>query len=289
MKRVIIFDWDDTICPSSFVDKWKIEQYRELPLHVQNIFDSIGKYAEKCLDEASKYGEVILITNSDDGWVKYSAERFVPYLLPCIERYRVVSARTRYERFYPNQPLCWKAAAFAHEVNEIFGSIHISAADAHVITNDDKAETASSVDSMVLTDDSSCSSSSSSAKSSDNESPALCEVRKEVISFGDSMEERTAVKIVANQLGAHPKSVMFLSSPNPMQLIGQLAMLTEHMKFVNEHELDLDIEISYDQAENKAVNEGFPEHSVTDKVLTDWHMHNHRHLNTSTTDDMEKL
>lgn len=288
MKRVIIFDWDDTICPSSFVDKWKIEQYRELPLHVQNIFDSIGKYAEKCLDEASKYGEVIIITNSDDGWVKYSAERFVPYLLPCIERYRVVSARTRYERFYPNQPLCWKAAAFAHEVNEIFGSIHISTADAQVIANDDKAETASSVDSMVLTDDSSCSS-SSSAKSSDNESPALCEVRKEVISFGDSMEERTAVKIVANQLEAHPKSVMFLSSPNPMQLIGQLAMLTEHMKFVNEHELDLDIEISYDQAENKAVSEGFPDHSVTDKVLTDWHMHNHQHIKTSTTDDMEAL
>ena len=64
--------------------------------------------------------QVIVITNSDEGWVKFSAERFVPYLVPVMENYRVVSARTRYEKFYPGQPLCWKAAAFAHEVNEIY-------------------------------------------------------------------------------------------------------------------------------------------------------------------------
>lgn len=273
MKRVIIFDWDDTICPSSFVDKWKIENYRDLPLHVQNIFDDVGRYAERCLDEASKYGEVIIITNSDEGWVKFSTERFVPYLLPCIERYRIVSARTRYERFYPNQPLCWKAAAFAHETNEIFTSSSPSAEllgnnTKGSISTDDQNETVSSVDSMILTDDSS-SDSSSSDSSSDKLS--LQQVRKEVISFGDSMEERTAVRIVANQLEAHPKSVMFLSSPAPVQLIGQLALLTEHMQFVNDHELDLDIEISYEQAESKANSEGFPSHIVTEKVLADWH------------------
>lgn len=35
---VLIFDWDDTICPSSFVDQWKIEHFKELPLHVRNDF-----------------------------------------------------------------------------------------------------------------------------------------------------------------------------------------------------------------------------------------------------------
>ena len=33
-SKVIIFDWDDTICPSSFVDKCSINLYRDLPLHV---------------------------------------------------------------------------------------------------------------------------------------------------------------------------------------------------------------------------------------------------------------
>jgi len=272
MKRVIIFDWDDTICPSSFVDKWKIENHKDLPLHVKNIFDDVGRYAERCLDEASKYGEVIIITNSDDGWVKFSTERFVPYLLPCIERYRIISARTRYERFYPNQPLCWKAAAFAHETNEIFTASLSSSAErsSNSKVTDDQNETVSSMDSMVLTDDSS-SDSSSLDSSSLSDKLTVQQVRKEVISFGDSMEERTAVRIVANQLKAHPKSVMFLSSPTPVQLIGQLAMLIEHMQFVNEHELDLDIEISYEQAESRASSEGFPSHIVTEKVLSDWY------------------
>mmetsp|Transcript_1943 Transcript_1943/g.2787 ORF Transcript_1943/g.2787 Transcript_1943/m.2787 type:complete len:158 (-) Transcript_1943:260-733(-) len=76
--------------------------------------------------------------------------------------------------------------------------------------------------------------------------------RKEIISFGDSMEERTAVKIVSGQLSATSKSVMFLSSPNPTQLIGQLTMLTSHLKYVCENESSLDLEISPSQAQKYA-------------------------------------
>ena len=170
--------------------------------------------------------QVIIITNSDDGWVKFSAERFVPNLLPVIERYRIVSARTRYERFYPNSPLCWKAAAFAHEANEIYEN-----------------DTNASVESMVGSDVSSDSSLASSTVDSR---------KREIISFGDSMEERTAVRIVSGQLSAVPKSVMFISSPSPLQLIGQLNMVTSHMKFVCEHESSLDLEISPRQAQRCA-------------------------------------
>jgi hypothetical protein len=31
---VVIVDWDDTILPSTFVDRWQIENSRDLPLHV---------------------------------------------------------------------------------------------------------------------------------------------------------------------------------------------------------------------------------------------------------------
>lgn len=33
-RAVLIFDWDDTICPSSFVDQWKIEHFEDLPEQV---------------------------------------------------------------------------------------------------------------------------------------------------------------------------------------------------------------------------------------------------------------
>lgn len=33
-NAVLIFDWDDTICPSSFIDKFKVDSFRELPDYV---------------------------------------------------------------------------------------------------------------------------------------------------------------------------------------------------------------------------------------------------------------
>jgi len=210
-RKVIIFDWDDTICPSSFVDKWKADTFNDLPLHFHNLLTEIGKCAEKCLQAAEKFGEVIIITNSDEGWVQFSAEKYIPYLLPVVANYRIVSARTRYEQFYPGQPLCWKAAAFAHEVNERF-----------LIAEEEKCMKKN------------------------------IDVRREVISFGDSMEERTAVKIVAGQLSCVPKSVMFITSPTPIQLIGQLTMLTGQMKFVCESKKTLDLEINAQQAQKCA-------------------------------------
>ena len=180
-----------------------------------------------------------------------------------------MSARTRYEKFYPNQPLCWKAAACAHEVNEHFASLDA----AHKMLDREcgitKFEDVPDMD-VVSTDDSSMedSISSSDTKSlspggwiqsneeGDN-SPTPTDstnvsYKREIISFGDSMEERTAVKIVSDQLDATPKSVLFLSNPNPTQIIGQLTMLTHHMNFVCDHESDLDLEISQKQAEKCA-------------------------------------
>lgn len=242
-KKVIIFDWDDTICPSSFVDQMKVESFKDLPLHFQNQFKEIAKTGEKCLNEAAKFGDVIIITNSDDGWVKFSAERFVPSILPCLEKFPIVSARTRYERFYPNQPLCWKAAAFAHEVNEVFmsnGKDHKNGGDESMSTD---------VSSEDESEDNSPPPSKEHSKKVGSDNIALL---REVISFGDSMEERTAVKIVASQLEATPKSVMFISSPSPTHLIGQLTMLTSRMEFVCMHDNALDLEISPQQAQKAA-------------------------------------
>lgn len=177
---------------------------------------------------------MIIITNSDEGWVKYSCERFVPRLIPIIEKYKIVSARTRYERFYPGQPLCWKAAAFAHEVNEFYER----AEEREEWVN-------ASMVSLESTDVSS---------DSDSETSKPAPAPRQVISFGDSMEERTAVRIVAEQLNATPKSVMFIQTPTPSQIVGQLNMLTSHMKFVCDHTSSLDLEISADQAERCASN-----------------------------------
>lgn len=234
--KVIIFDWDDTILPSSFIDQFKVESFDEFPQDVQRMLNEVAKSAERCLNEASKYGEVLIITNSDEGWVKYSCQRYCPALLPIAAKYKVVSARTRYERFYPGQPLCWKAAAFAHEVNELYKRKRQQRYSFR------KSKSLESTDVSSSEDDSSSASSSSSETNN----------RKEIISFGDSMEERTAVRIVSDQLGSVSKSVMFVQSPTPKQVFGQLDMLMGHMKYIINHESTLDLEINESQANRSA-------------------------------------
>ncbi len=90
--------------------------------------------------------------------------------------------------------------------------------------------------------------SSASSIESEEEKPPC----REIISFGDSVEERTATNIVSKQLDALPKSVMFLNSPTPIQLIGQLHMLTEHMQYVCDNKSSLDLKISSEQADRFA-------------------------------------
>lgn len=261
-NKVVIVDYDDTILPSTFVDRWQIDNSKDLPEQFQNILGELSRVAELFLSEASKYGQVIIITNSDEGWVEYSAERYCPSLLPVISKYPVISARTRYEKFYPCQPLCWKAAAFAHEVNEIYSSIKNN-------TNKNKplfsitvaGDDATSCASMEETEVSSTSSLSDTSMGEDDQTMENATAandmgnkkqQRQIISFGDSNEERLAVSIVSGQLDAVPKSIKFMPSPSLLQIIGQLHLLTKHMQFVCESTKSLDMHITEEQADQYA-------------------------------------
>ena len=187
--------------------------------------------------------------------------------MPVIPKYRIISARTSYEHFYPGQPLCWKAAAFAHEVNEYFAA-NINALErtskslSRVVEKSDTLINGPSFETLISTDESSADS-HVSIRQEKKRSPFSRRSKKavtphqpgkEIISFGDSMEERTAVKIVSSQLEALPKSVMFITSPSPEQLIGELIMLTGHMKYICNSLKSLDLEISPQQAEKCAAS-----------------------------------
>jgi hypothetical protein len=91
---------------------------------------------------------------------------------------------------------------------------------------------------------------SDSSMEEDNEEEQL--EPREIISFGDSNEERTAVSIVSKQLDARPKSIKFLQAPTMLQIIGQLYMLTNHMQFVFESTKSLDMHITKQQADQCA-------------------------------------
>merc|ERR1712190_102371 len=72
------------------------------------------------------FGHTFIITNAMEGWVEHSAATWVPGLLPVLQRVRVISARTKYEPYYPGEFAKWKMQAFLEVQRQL---------DSQIITN----------------------------------------------------------------------------------------------------------------------------------------------------------
>ena len=64
------------------------------------------------LELAVKYGRVYIITNAAEGWVEFSCKKFMPAVLPILEKVIIISARQKYELRFPDDVPKWKLYAF---------------------------------------------------------------------------------------------------------------------------------------------------------------------------------
>lgn len=108
-QTIIIFDWDDTLLCSTFL---KHVQAHGLTPDVQSILKDMEKSVTKLLELALSLGHTLIVTNAADGWVQQSAFRYLPGILPVLERVNVVSARSLCESRYPHEVSKWKTATF---------------------------------------------------------------------------------------------------------------------------------------------------------------------------------
>merc|ERR1712050_800326 len=60
------------------------------------------------------------------GWVEYSAAKYMPDLLPVLQRVPIISARTKYEEMFPGEVSKWKVQAFLEVQRQL---------DSQIITN----------------------------------------------------------------------------------------------------------------------------------------------------------
>ena len=67
--------------------------------------------AFKILSLSIANGRTYIITNAGDGWVQYSAEKFMPSLVPLLEKIIIISARANYEHLTKDYTK-WKIYAF---------------------------------------------------------------------------------------------------------------------------------------------------------------------------------
>ena len=82
--------------------------------------------------------------------------------------------------------------------------------------------------------------------------PPGTSMSRQVISIGDSLEERTTLRIVSSQLPSLAKSIKFLPRPTPFEIVGQLSMVNKYLDAVVGEEGGLDLEISKEQAVREA-------------------------------------
>jgi len=121
-ETLIIFDWDDTILPLSWLKKNNLQlEYPDvIPQEFSSQLSILEKTILTLLERILVCGKVIIITNSEEGWVKRSCSKFLPGILPLLDKLKIISARSTFEYNEINKPEDWKIKAFTQEINLAF-------------------------------------------------------------------------------------------------------------------------------------------------------------------------
>lgn len=116
-ETLIIFDWDDTLLPSTWLQQQGLRLDGEAPTQVQaSQLGGAARRAARTLRAAMRLGMVVVVTNAELGWVELSCRRFLPTLTPLLEGVKIRSARWAFERQGVTSPLGWKRMAFHEEL-----------------------------------------------------------------------------------------------------------------------------------------------------------------------------
>jgi len=119
LETVIIFDWDDTLLASTFLSSkgYRLDNAMVRCPEVEAQLRLLEASVVSVLTTALLYGPVHVITNAETGWVQLSAQKFMPAVVPLLDKVTVVSARSTYEPRFPEAPLQWKLSAFEDRIN----------------------------------------------------------------------------------------------------------------------------------------------------------------------------
>ena len=117
---IIIFDWDDTLLPTTFLTKGgSFYEDTELTPSDQKKISELENLVLELLTETLEKGSVYIITNAGLEWVNYSSKRFYPKIIPILDKIKIVSARGEYEKAYPGNSRQWKIEAFLMLQNSV--------------------------------------------------------------------------------------------------------------------------------------------------------------------------
>lgn len=112
-RTVIFLDWDDTLLCSSVLSNQGIKLDSDLDsVELISQLEELSDSVIGVLNVAMSHGIVYIVTNGETGWVQLSAQKFLPNVVPFLDKLRVLSARSTFEPLYPDSPMKWKYHAF---------------------------------------------------------------------------------------------------------------------------------------------------------------------------------
>jgi hypothetical protein len=135
-QPLLVFDWDDTLLPTSFLAAQGLRVDGPLPgRELQRQLDELSESIRETMLEAQRHGNVILVTNAERGWIELTVRRFLPRLAGLVLGLRQVSARSAFEPQGVKAPVEWKERAFLHLIDEHT----VQCGNAHVVSFGDSA------------------------------------------------------------------------------------------------------------------------------------------------------
>jgi len=117
IKTLTIFDWDDTIFPTTWMQTHGLLSEVSRPTAEQlSQLERLAECARLTLELAVHSGKVVVVTNAEQGWLEKTCRKFMPSLVSLLKTVDIVSARSTYKSM-AKAPSKWKQLAFSHEVD----------------------------------------------------------------------------------------------------------------------------------------------------------------------------
>ena len=116
-KTLIIFDWDDTLFPTTWVTQNNIDVNKEDDQNKYIIyFSNLDLILYKILNRCLYYGNVVIVTLASTKWV-ISSSNLLPNTQTLIRKnIKILSASEIYRNQYPEDSSIWKKLVFKNLV-----------------------------------------------------------------------------------------------------------------------------------------------------------------------------
>jgi|LakMenE01Jun11ns_1017448.scaffolds.fasta_scaffold9341662_1 hypothetical protein len=120
-KTLTIFDWDDTLFPTSWIVKNNINLNDK---NMQNqyivFFSRLDTLLYNLLNRLLKYSQIVIVTNAVIKWVIVSSNMLPNTQKILKDKILILSARDIFQDKYPNEMHMWKKKVFEKVVNDFF-------------------------------------------------------------------------------------------------------------------------------------------------------------------------